>query len=737
MSHDPVPERTASPELSHQYEQGRPPAPDRPTPHLAPAAPLPHPLGAPSVRREGREKVTGAARYAAEHTPPGCAYAWPVPATVARGRITELDTAAALALPGVIAVLTHENAPRLASMGDPTLALLQEDRVPHRGWYVALAVADTLEAARDAAEAVHVGYATEPHDVRITADHPRLYVPEEVFGGPGARERGDFDAAFAAAPATVDVAYTVPPLHNHPMEPHAATAQWTDGHLTVHDSSQGTTRVCEDLAALFKLGTDEITVVSEHVGGGFGAKGTPRPQVVLAAMAARHTGRPVKLALPRRQLPGVVGHRAPTLHRVRIGAGHDGVITALAHEIVTHTSTVAEFVEQAAIPARMMYTSPHSRTVHRLAALDVPTPSWMRAPGEAPGMYALESALDELAVVLDIDPVELRIRNDPATEPDTGRPFSSRHLVECLRAGAERFGWLPRDPRPAVRRRGDLLLGTGVAAATYPVQISETEAEAHAAADGGYRIRVNATDIGTGARTVLTQIAAAVLGAPEDRVQVDIGSSDLPPAVLAGGSTGTASWGWAVHKACTSLLARLRAHHGPLPAEGITVTEDTRQETAEPSPYARHAFGAVFAEVQVDTRTGEVRVRRLLGQYAAGRILNPRTARSQFVGGMIMGLGMALMEDSALDPVFGDFTACDLAAYHVPACADVPAVEAHWLDEEDPHLNPMGSKGIGEIGIVGTPAAIGNAVWHAIGARLRDLPLTPDRTLAALAAPLT
>ncbi|MFB7635778.1 xanthine dehydrogenase family protein molybdopterin-binding subunit [Streptomyces sp. NPDC056149] len=691
------------------------------------------PLGAPLVRREGREKVTGTARYAAEHTPPGCAYAWPVPATIARGRITAVDTRDALALPGVLAVLTHENAPRLGATDDATLALFQEDRVPHRGWYVALAVADTLETARDAAEAVRISYAADDHDVLLTADHPGLYVPDEVFGGPGARERGDFDAAFAAAPTTVDVTYTMSPLHNHPMEPHAATAQWTDGHLTVHDASQGATRVCEDLAALFKLGTDDITVVSEHVGGGFGSKGTPRPQVVLAAMAARYTGRPVKLALPRRQLAAVVGHRTPTIQRVRLGAGPDGVLTALGHESLSHTSTLAEFVEQAAIPARIMYTSPNSSTVHRVVALDVPTPSWMRAPGEAPGMYALESALDELAVALGLDPVELRVRNDTDTEPDTGRPFSSRHLVECLRRGAERFGWGARDPRPAVRREGDLLLGTGVASATYPTFVSASTAQAHAAPDGGYRIRVNATDIGTGARTVLTQIAAAALGAPEDRVHVDIGSSDLPPAVLAGGSMGTASWGWAVHKACTALLDRLRDHEGSLPAEGLTVTRDTREETAEPSPYAQHAFGAVFAEVQVDTCTGEVRTRRLLGQYAAGRILNSRTARSQFIGGMTMGLGMALTEGSEIDPAFGDFTACDLATYHVPACADVPAIEAYWLDEEDPHLNPMGSKGIGEIGIVGTAAALGNAVWHATGVRLRELPLTPDKILTALA----
>lgn len=698
-----------------------------------PSGPPPYPLGAPLVRREGRQKVTGAARYAAEHTPPDCAYAWPVPATIARGRVTAVDTAAALALPGVCAVLTHENAPRLAAADDPTLSVLQEARVPHRGWYVALAVADSLETARAAAEAVRVTYESDAHDVLLSAGHPRLYAPETANGGyPGTRERGDFDAAFAAAPVTVDATYTVPPLHNHPMEPHASTARWNDGHLTVHDSSQGSTKVCEDLAALFALDKGDVTVVSEHVGGGFGSKGTPRPQVVLAAMAARHTGRPVKLSLPRREMPAVVGHRAPTVQRVRIGAGEDGVITALAHEIATHTSTVTEFVEQAAVPGRVMYTSPNSRTVHRVVPLDVPSPSWMRAPGEAPGMYALESAVDELAVLLDIDPVDLRMRNEPDTEPDSDRAFSSRHLVGCLREGAERFGWQPRDPRPAVRRAGRLLLGTGVASATYPVLVAASEAEAHADADGGFDIRVNATDIGTGARTVLAQVAAAALGVPEERVRIAIGSSDLPPAMLAGGSAGTGSWGWAVHKACTGLRARLRDHVGPLPSDGFTVTADTREETARRSPYARHSFGATFAEVQVDTVTGEVRVRRLLGVFAAGRILNARTARSQFIGGMTMGLGMALMEGSGLDPAFGDFAECDLASYHVPACADVPLIEAYWLDEEDPHLNPMGSKGIGEIGIVGTAAAVANAVRHATGVRLRGLPLTPDKVLARL-----
>lgn len=694
----------------------------------------PQPLGAPVVRREGRDKVTGAARYAAELNLPGCLYAWPVPATVPHGRVTAIRTADALSLPGVQAVLTHENAPRTKEPDDPILAVLQNDRVPHRGWQIAVVVADTLEGARAGAEALHITYEEAAHDVVLTEDHAGLYTPETANGGyPAVRERGDFDSAFAAAPVQVDTTYTIGPLHNHPMEPHSSTAHWSpEGRLTVYDSSQGATKVRDSLATVFGLRPDQVNVISRHVGGGFGSKGTPRPQAVLAAMAALHTGRPVELAMPRRHMAAVVGHRAPTVQRVRLGAERDGRLTSVAHEVITHTSTVKEFVEQAAVPARVMYGSAHSRTGHRVTALDVPSPSWMRAPGEAPGMYALESAVDELATALGLDPVELRLRNDPAAEPDSGKPFSSRNLAACLRDGAARFGWNDRDPRPGARREGPLLLGTGVAAATYPVYVSASHASAHAAPDGSYRIAVNATDIGTGARTVLAQIAARVLETPVENVTVDIGDSDLPDAPLAGGSSGTASWGWSVHKAATTLVERLGERSGPLPAAGVTVTADTTQETAAESPYARHAFGAHFAEVAVDSRTGEVRVRRMTGVFAVGHVLNSRTARSQFIGGMTMGLGMALTESSTLDPAFGDFTESDLAAYHVPACADATGLEAYWIDEDDPHLNPMGSKGIGEIGIVGAAAAIGNAVHHATGVRLRTLPLTPDRLLPAL-----
>ncbi|MDN3255729.1 xanthine dehydrogenase family protein molybdopterin-binding subunit [Streptomyces sp. MA25(2023)] len=690
-------------------------------------------LGAPVERREGREKVTGTARYAAEYDAVGRAQAWPVPAAVARGRVTGVDPAPALALPGVLAVLTHENAPRLADPEDSTLAVLQSPHVPHRGWFVGLVVGETLEAARAGAAAVRVTYEAEDHDVTLTADHPEAYVPDSANGGfPAVTEHGDPDAAFASSATRLDVEYRVPPLHNHPMEPHTSTARWDGDRLTVHSSSQGTTAVRTELARMFELPEDRITVLAEHVGGGFGSKGTPRADVVLAALAARVTGRPVTVALPRRYLPAVVGHRAPTLHRLRLGADAGGRITSLVHEVTTHTSRVKEFVEQAAVPARVMYAAGALRTSHRVAPLDVPTPSWMRAPGECPGMYALESAMDELATDLGIDPVELRIRNEPETEPDSGKPFSSRNLVECLREGARRFGWADRDPRPGSRRAGPLLIGSGVAAATYPVLVSPCAASARALPDGDFLVRVNATDIGTGARTVCAQIAADALGVPLDRVRIEVADSGIGFAPMAGGSSGTASWGWAVHEACVRLGGRLAEHSGPLPGEGIVADADTSGTADAESPFARHAFGAHFAEVTVDTVTGEVRVTRLLGVFAAGRILNARTARSQFVGGMTMGLGMALTEDSTVDPAFGDFTESDLASYHVPAHADVADVEAHWVDEEDAHLNPMGSKGIGEIGIVGSAAAVGNAVHHATGIRFRELPLTPHRVLTAL-----
>ncbi len=381
-----------------------------------------------------------------------------------------------------------------------------------------------------------------------------------------------------------------------------------------------------------------------------------------------------------------------------------------------------------------MYAAPHRRTTHRLARLDVPTPSWMRAPGETPGMYALESAMDELAIACGIDPIELRVRNDPEVDPESGHRFSSRNLVACLREGAERFGWSARDPRPAVRREGRWLVGTGVAASTYPARRQPSSARATYEPGGRYTVQIAAADIGTGARTALTQIAADALEVALEQVEVQIGDSSFPEAFLAGGSMGNSSWGGAVVKACRELRARMEDEAPSRPEAPLSIEVDTKEEVAAATaePLAKHGFGAQFAEARVDIDTGEVWIPRALGVFAVGRIINPKTARSQFIGGMTMGIGMALHEESLLDLEFGDYLNHDLAGYHVPTNADIEDIQAVWLDEDDPHVNPMGAKGIGEIGIVGTAAAVASAVHHATGIRVRDLPIRPDKLIGAL-----
>jgi xanthine dehydrogenase YagR molybdenum-binding subunit len=441
----------------------------------------------------------------------------------------------------------------------------------------------------------------------------------------------------------------------------------------------------------------------------------------------------VRVVLTRQQMFATVGYRTPTIQRIRLGAGTDGRLTAICHDSITQTSTIKEFAEQVAVYTRIMYAAPHRRTTHRLARLDVPTPSWMRAPGECPGSFALESAMDELAVAGGIDPIELRIRNEPATDPEANTRFSSRNLVACLREGAQRFGWAGRDPTPARRRQGHWLYGTGVAAAAYPARSRPSSASAQANADGTYHVRINAADIGTGARTALWQVAADALGVPPDRVSVSIGDSALPEAPLAGGSMGMTSWGWAVTKACRALRGAIHDRYGgAVPADGVRVRTSTAEDVSAMATYSRHAFGAQFAEVRVDVDTGETCVARLLGVFAAGRIVNTTTARSQLIGGMTMGLSMALHEEGHLDPRFGDWVNHDLASYHVTAHADVEQIEAVCIDEDDPHVNPLGVKGIGEIGIVGTAAAVANAVYHATGVRVRDLPVRLDKLLADL-----
>jgi xanthine dehydrogenase YagR molybdenum-binding subunit len=685
-------------------------------------------IGTAMNRVEGIDKVTGRARYAYEYAAEGACYAWPVQATIARGLVTGVD--AGEVSDQVLSVLWHATAPRLVDTGDPTLGVLQSGEVAYRGQVVALVVASTPEAAREAAARLRVDYEPDTFDAVLTADHPSIEEPENDDDS----VIGDSDGAFAASPVRVDATYVTPAEHNNPMEPHATIARWDGDSLTVYDSNQGGQIVRETLAKAFAVDRADVHVVSAHIGGGFGAKGTPRPNVVLAAMAARVLDRPVKLALTRQQMFSMVGYRSPTLQHLRLGADSDGRLRSISHDVIAQTATIQEFVEQAAQLTRVMYAAPHRRTTHRVARLDVPVPSWMRAPGECPGSFALESAMDELAVAASVDPLELRIRNDPAADPETGEPFSSRHLVECLRTGAERFGWHGRDPRPAVQRQGAWLVGTGMAASTYPVFVAPATASASVDTAGRYVVAINATDIGTGARTALLQIAASTLGVEAARVTILIGDTRLPKAGLAGGSTGTNSWGWAVNKASRALADRLRDLGGEIPAEGLEVTESTSADVKTLADYSRHAFGAQFVEARVNVDSGEIRVPRMLGVFAAGHIINAQTARSQLVGGMTMGLSMALHEEGVMDAQFGDYANHDLASYHIASNADVGEIDVSWIDEDDPHLNGNGTKGIGELGIVGTAAAVANAVHHATGIRLRSLPLHLEDVLGGLAA---
>lgn len=700
-------------------------------------------VGTSPRRLDGPAKVTGTARYAWEHPLKDPVFVHPVQAAVARGRVVSMDTAQAEALEGVLAVLTPGNAPRLADTSDAELAVLQSHEVAFRGQFVGAVVAETPEVARHAARLVDVEYELQSHQTELSADSPDLYRPEVV--NPvyeSDTEDGDTHAALAAAEFTVDEWYSTPMEHNNPMEPHTCAAVWeteqaaggTDSvpRLTLYDSTQGPHRVRSELARVFGLPGERVRVVSPHVGGGFGSKGMPHAHNVLAVLAAMVSGgRPAKLALTRQQMFPLAGHRTPTLQRLRLGADSSGRLTAVRHDVVEHTSRIKEFAEQTAVPSRMMYAAGTRGTSHRLAALDVPVPSWMRAPGEAPGMFAAEVAMDELADACGLDPVELRVRNEPGTDPETGRPWSGRHLVECLRTGAERFGW-DRRAEPGTRRYGDWLFGLGVAGATYPAYAfpgSEAEVERRAGGDGradGYAVRIGAADLGTGTWTALTQIAADALECTLEEVHLEIGDTALPAGTIAGGSSGISSWGSTVVAACRAF----REEHGADPAPGAR-TRAAMLSDPDLKNYAAHSFGAHFAEVRVHAATGEVRVPRMLGVFSAGRIINPRTARSQFIGGMVMGMSMALFEEGVFDHGTGHVVNHDFAQYHVPTCSDVLDVDAVWLDEADPHTNPMGSRGIGEIGIVGAPAAVVNAVYNATGIRVRDLPVTPDKLLGS------
>lgn len=678
-------------------------------------------------RVDGPLKVTGRAPYAVEHGRDDGILdpltAWLVGAPVARGRVVRVDATEARAHAGVHSVLDHTNAPRLHQTDDGELAILQDDRIHYRGQVVAVVLAESAEAAREGARLVRVHVDAQPHEADLDEGTP--YAPEEANAGHETDwADGDLDAARAREAVVVDQTYETPHEHNNPMEPHAASAHWDGERLTLWDSTQGVHPVASTLAPMLGLDPACVRVRAPYVGGGFGSKGLPHsPEVAVALAALAVPGRWVRLAVTRQQMFALTGYRTQTRSRLRLAAEPDGRLLAIEHDALSQTSRVKEFVEQTATVSRMMYAAPARRTTHRVTPLDVAVPSWMRAPGEMPGVFAQEVAMDELALACGVDPVDLRIRNEPADDPETGKPWNQRRLVECLEQGASRFGWAGRPPEPRTLAEGDWLLGTGVAASTYPALWNPGNAARVESRSGGrYAVGIGAVDIGTGARTVLRQIAADALEVDVDAIDLAIGDTSLPVATVAGGSAGTGSWGTAIVQAAQ----QFRADHGTHPQAGLhtVVTTEAYPDTDQ---HALHSFGAVFAEVAVDRWTGEVRVRRLHGTYSVGRVVNPTTARSQLLGGLVMGLSVALHEDGVRDPRFGHTVTHDLATYHVAAHADTPPdLDVAWLDETDTLASPFGGRGIGEIGIVGTSAAIANATWHATGVRARSLPLTPD-----------
>lgn len=737
-------------------------------------------IGQPADRIDGVLKVTGRAPYGYEHKLERApAFGYILGAGIARGRIAEIDTGEAESAPGVILVMTHRNAPSQPAFGPPVTPTVPEvftrarpvlvsDRIRYHDEPVALVVAETFEEARAAAGLIKLRYASEPGAFDPAAPNAEVYRPERTNAGfPTDTDMGDFERAFADAAVRLDATYATPFESHNPMEPHAAIAEWNGDRLTVHTATQTIANIQSALANTLRIPPQNIRVVSPFVGGGFGAKLIVHPETVCAALAARVLGRPVKVALTRQQMFANAGHRPAMMQRIRLGADRDGRLTALGHEVTATTSRFEEFTEQSAVPTRALYAAANRRTSHRLVRLDINRGEWMRAPGEASGLLALECAMDELAGQLGLDPVELRIRNEPERDPELNIPFSSRNLVACLREGAERFGWHERPMAPASRREGRKLIGYGVAAAIRANYLGPGSARVGIDARGEITVQADMTDIGTGTYTILAQVAAERLGVPLSAVKVELGDSNLPRTAGSGGSWGAASSGTAVHHACLALRERIAsaaASHARSPLRGADISEAqfvggrlrlgaqsenlsdligriapdglsaegaaVRGETYR--TYSQHAFGAHFAEVAVDLDTGEARLRRMLGAFAAGRILNPKTARSQMIGGMIWGVGAALMEETVLDPRHGHFVNHDLAEYHVPVHADIPEIEVVFLPEEDDKGNPFGAKGIGELGNCGAGAAVANAVYNATGVRVRDFPLTLDKIFPKL-----
>ena len=731
-------------------------------------------VGKPVSRLDGPQKVAGAARFAAEYPMDGMAYASIACSTIAKGRITRLEVDAAAAAPGIVLVMTHRNAPRLkpaplfltaekASGGDK-VPVMQDDRIHWNGQPVAVVLAETQEQADHAKSLIRVEYEADEAETDFGAAQAKGTQPSQFMGQPLHSERGDAEAALAAAPVSVDVTYTTPRHNHNPIELHAVTLAWEGDTLRIHDAQQAVAHGAWTLAQVFDVPEAQVVVTSPFVGGGFGSK-TIWQHHIIAAAAARLAKRPVRLVLSREGVYRIVGGRSPTRQRVALGANADGALAALIHSGVTAKTPHNVMPEPFILPTRSAYATQTMLLDVQQVELDMLGNTFMRAPGEAVGTFALESALDELAHRLEMDPIELRIRNEPETDPSSGLPFSSRHIVEAWRSGAERFGWRKRNPKPGSVRDGEWLVGIGCATATYPYyRMPGGAARLTLTVDGHATIDIAAHEMGMGTSTAQTQITADRLGLAMEQVSFNYGDSTLPGVVLAGGSQQTAAIGASVMAACEALVAELLKLAGnDSPLAGLTADDvESRDgglckrdepdrheryasilgraqrqsvsvEATPPNPletmhWSMHSHGAMFCEVRVNVVTGEPRVSRFLGSFDCGRIINPKTAASQFRGGIIMGLGLALMEETQFDERNGRIMNANLSDYHVPTHLDVPDIDVIWTDIPDPHA-PMGAHGVGEIGITGTGAAVANAIFNATGKRVRDLPITLDKLM--------
>src|SRR6202051_1079982 len=712
-------------------------------------------VGKPIDRVDGPLKVTGGARYAYEMQQESVLYGFVVEASIGKAAIGSIDTRAAEKSPGVVLVLTHRNAPEQGT-GNHREAhpVLTGPEVTRYGEPVAFVVAESFEQARAAAYLVDVKYDRSGGKYTLRNNLTQARAPQQKDAPAADSSVGDFASAFARAPVQIDVTYTTPLQSHAMMEPHATLAMWEGDKLILHTANQMLNQGREAVAPTLKIPVENVRLISPFIGGGFGGKLWVNADAILAAIAAQQLKRPVKIALTRQQIFHVTTHRSDTIQHLRLGTDHDGKILAIGHDVFSGNLPSEQTYEGAALQTRTLYAGPNRLTRHRLAPLDIPVASSMRAPGEAVGLMALECAMDELAEKLDLDPIQLRVRNEPGEDPEKHIPYSSRHLIACMQEGARRFGWDKRNPKPGQVHDGRWLVGMGMAAATRGNPLQLSKANVRLDPDGTATVRMATTDIGTATYTLLAQIAAEMLGLPTERIRVELGDTSFPEAAGSGGSFGAGSSGSAVFEACNALREKLARSAGMDPATArfadgsIASGEQSKKLTdlvgagmdadGEIQPgsnnkdFSQQSYGAHFSEVGVDADTGEVRLRRMLGVFTAGRILNAKTARSQAIGGMVFGVGAALCEGMTLDPRFGYFVNRDLAEYLVPVHADIPAIDAIFLSELDDKSNPLKSKGIGELGICGAGAAIANAVYNACGARIRDYPITLDKLLSSL-----